>query len=174
MKLFFWAPKSWIRNYSQHTEQHDYSNASVCCIYLNHRTFNICSALQWDSSFEHPKAMSKLSIRLKSCHCRPARGMPYWWDGPIFRQYINLYLPKLTIDLADPYNSVLVFVANSSDLDQTATIAAVWSGSTLFVCLPKLANLKHVADDYNRHHFRSICCMWSSLATIIDPVLASL
>ena len=35
------------------------------------------------------------------------RGMPYWWDGPIFRQYINLYLPKLTIDLADPYNNML-------------------------------------------------------------------
>ena len=33
--------------------------------------------------------------------------MPYWWDGPIFRQNINLYLPKLTIDLADPYNSML-------------------------------------------------------------------
>ena len=27
-----------------------------------------------------------------------------WAD---FRQYINLYLPKLTIDLADPYNSML-------------------------------------------------------------------
>ena len=103
MKLFFRAPKSWIRIYSQHTEQHDYSNASVCCIYLNHRTFNN----MFRPSIQHLKAMSKLSIRLKSCHCRPARGMPYWWDGPIFRQYINLYLPKLTIDLADPYNSML-------------------------------------------------------------------
>ena len=45
-----------------------------------------------------------------------------------------------------PYNSMLVhltwnvFVANSMDLDQIATIGTVWSGSTLFVCIPKLAD----------------------------------
>ena len=31
-----------------------------------------------------------------------------------------------------------VSVANSVDPDQTAPPGAVWSGSTLFVCMPKL------------------------------------
>ena len=107
MKLFFRAPKIWIRNYSQHTEQHDYSNASVCCIYLNHRTFNNMFRPSMRQFFRAPKSYVKAKHKTQNCHCRPARGMPYWWDGPIFSQYINLYLPKLTIDLADPYNSML-------------------------------------------------------------------
>ena len=41
---------------------------------------------------------------------------------------------------------------NSVDPDQTAPLGAVWSGSTLFVCMQQL--VLHAADDFSRQHFQ--------------------
>ena len=48
-------------------------------------------------------------------------------------------------------------MANSVDLDQTAPIGAVCSGSTLFACILKVAsNVRQLfaADYFSRRHFQ--------------------
>ena len=50
-----------------------------------------------------------------------------------------------------------VISANSVDPDQTAPLGAVWSGSTLFVGMQKIALRslqEYSADDINRRHFQ--------------------
>ena len=51
-------------------------------------------------------------------------------------------------------------MANSVDPDQTASIGAVCSWSTLFACILKFAsNVRQLfaADDLNRRHFQMHC-----------------
>ena len=54
-------------------------------------------------------------------------------------------------------------MANSVDLDQTAPIGAVCSGSTLFASILKLvSNVRQLfaADNYSRRHFSDAFFSW--------------
>ena len=52
------------------------------------------------------------------------------------------------------WNDQEASMANSVDLDQTAPIGAVWSGSTLFASILNLSLMQlFAAEDFSRRHF---------------------